>query len=187
MKIGANELKIGMLIKHKGKLWTVVKLQHVKPGKGGALLQAELCELLLGTKLNERFRTEEIFEKVRLDEAECQLLFDEDGVYTFMNVDTFDQMQVDRKIIGDTADFLQDNMTVRVCSYNGEIISVMLPDTVVMEVIEADAVVRAQTAASSYKPAMLENGVRIMVPAHIESGTMVIVNIADATYVERAK
>ncbi|MDR3156160.1 MAG: elongation factor P [Holosporaceae bacterium] len=187
MKIGANELKIGMLIEHRGKLWTVTKLQHVKPGKGGAFLQVELSELKHGTKLNERFRSEESLEKIRLDEDECQQLFRDGDLFTFMNTTTFDQIQIDRKIIGDAADFLQDNMVVKVCSYDGEIISVILPDTVVMEVIEADAVVRAQTAASSYKSAILENGVRIMVPPHIEAGTKIVVNTADVTYIERAK
>jgi elongation factor P len=187
MKIGANELRIGMLIEHKGKLWTVAKLQHVKPGKGGAFLQVELSELKHGTKLNERFRTEETLEKVRLDEDECQLLFRDGDIFTFMNMVTFDQIQINRNIIGDAADFLQDNMIVKVCSNEGDIISVMLPDTVVMEVVEADAVVKAQTAASSYKPAVLENGVRIMVPPHIEAGTKIVVNTADVTYIERAK
>lgn len=187
MKINGNELRIGMLLEHNGKLWSVVKLQHVKPGKGGAFLQVELKELKTGTKLNERFRSDEALERVRLDEEEFQLLFQNGDTFTFMNMSTFDQVDVPRAVIGDSAVFLQDNMIVNVNLYEGEIISVMLPDTVVMEVAEADAVVKAQTAASSYKPAVLENGAKIMVPPHIEAGTKIVVNTSDGTYVEKAK
>lgn len=187
MKISANELRIGMLIEHNGKLWTVQKCQHVKPGKGGAFMQVELKSIKGGTKLNERFRSEDTLEKVRLDEEECQMLFREGDVFTFMNMTTFEQIQISKDVIGDAAAFLQDNMIVNISSYEGEIIGVVLPDTVVMEVVEAEAVVKAQTAASSYKPAVLENGVRIMVPPHIEAGTKIVVNTSDVTYVERAK
>ena len=187
MKIGANELRIGMLIEHNGKLWSVCKTQHVKPGKGGAFVQTEMKEIKTGTKLNERFRSDENLEKVRLNEEECQLLFKDDESFTFMNMATYDQIQISKEVIGDAANYLQDNMIVKISMYEGEVIGVILPDTVVMEVIEADAVVKAQTAASSYKPAVLENGLRILVPPHIEAGTKVVVNTADSTYVERAK
>jgi elongation factor P len=187
MKISANELRIGMLIEHHGKLWTVCKLQHVKPGKGGAYMQAELKEIKTGTKLNERFRSDEALERVRLDEEEYQLLFKEEDAFTFMNVSTFEQLQIHKDLIGEGVCFLQDNMTVKISMYEGEIIGVVLPDTVVLSVVEADAVIKGQTAASSYKPALLENGVRILVPPHIESGTKIVVNIADSSYVERAK
>lgn len=187
MKISANGLRIGMLIEYNGKLWTAGKTQHVKPGKGGAFVQVEMKELKTGTKLNERFRSDEILEKVRLDEEECQLLYSDGDTYTFMNMTTFDQIQVSKDIIGDSACYLKDNMVVKISMYEEEIVGVVLPDTVVMEVVEADAVVKAQTAASSYKPAVLENGVRILVPPHIEAGTKVVVNTADSTYVERAK
>ena len=187
MKISANELRIGMLIEHNGKLWTVQKCQHVKPGKGGAFMQVELKAIKGGTKLNERFRSEDTLEKVRLDEEECQMLFREGDVFTFMNMTTFEQIQISKDVIGDAAAFLQDNMIVNISSYESEIIGVVLPDTVIMEVVEAEAVVKAQTAASSYKPAVLENGVRIMVPPHIEAGTKIVVNPSDVTYVERAK
>lgn len=187
MKISANELRNGMLIEHNGKLWTAGKMQHVKPGKGGAFVQVEMKELKAGTKLNERFRSDESLERVRLDEEECQLLYHDGDMYTFMDTTTFEQLQVSKDIVGDSACFLQDNMVVKITSYKGEIIGIVLPDTVVMEIIEADAVVKAQTAASSYKPAVLENGLRILVPPHIEAGMKVVVNTADATYIERAK
>jgi elongation factor P len=187
MKVSGNELRIGMLIEHNGKLWTVCKLQHVKPGKGGAYMQTELKEIKSGTKLNERFRSDEALEKVRLDEEECQLLFSEGDLFTFMNMSTFDQFQISKDVIGDSACFLRDNMIVHISMHEGEIIGVVLPDTVVMEVTEADAVVKGQTATASYKPAILENGVRILVPPHIEAGTKIVVNTSDISYVDRAK
>jgi elongation factor P len=187
MKIGGNELKIGMLIEHNKKLWTVCKLQHVKPGKGGAYMQAELKDIKSGTKLNERFRSDESLVRVRLDEEECQLLFREGDIFTFMNMSTFEQLQIDKNVIGNGACFLQDNMVVKISMYEGEVVGVILPDTVVLAVMEADAVVKGQTATSSYKPALMENGLRILVPPHIESGTRIVVNTSDASYVERAK
>ncbi|MDR2766667.1 MAG: elongation factor P [Holosporaceae bacterium] len=187
MKIGVNDLRIGMLIEHNGKLWTVCKLQHVKPGKGGAFVQAELKELKAGTKSNERFRSDESLERVRLEEDECQLLFAEGNEYTFMNTSTYDQFQVNKSVIGDGATFLRDDMLVKISRYDGEIIGVVLPETVVMTVTEADAVVKRQTASASYKPAVLENGVRILVPPHIEAGVRIVVSTADVSYVERAK
>ncbi len=187
MKIGGNDLRIGMLIEHNGRLWTACKLQHVKPGKGGAFVQAELKDIKNGTKLNERFRSDETLEKVSLDEDEYQLLFREGDIFTFMNTQTFDQIQLNKDVIGEPARFLQDNMIVSITSYEGEIIGVMLPGTVVMEIVQADAVVKGQTATASYKPAILENGERILVPPHIDAGTRVVVNTEDGSYVEKAK
>jgi elongation factor P len=187
MKIAVNDLRIGMLIEHNGKLWSVCKLQHVKPGKGGAFMQAELKELTAGTKSNERFRSDESLERVRLDEDECQLLYSDGDEYTFMNTSTYDQFQVNKSVIGDGFCFLRNEMVVKITRYEDEIIGVVLPDTVVMSVVEADAVVKGQTASASYKPAVLDNGVRILVPPHIEAGTKIVVNTADVSYVERAK
>lgn len=187
MKISANDLRVGMLIQHNGKLWTVCKLQHVKPGKGGAFMQTEMKEIKVGTKLNERFRSEASIEQVRLDERKCQLLYREGDEYTFMDTDTYEQFTLNKSIIGENACYLQDNMDVTITSYENEIIGVMVPATVVMEVIEAEAVVKKQTATASYKPAILENGVRVLVPPHIETGMKIVVNTADGSYVERAK
>jgi len=187
MKINANTIKVGNVIEHKGKLWVAAKTQHTQPGKGGAYLQVELKGLIDGTKLNERFRSSESVEKVRLDEKNYQYLFSEGDDFTFMDQETFDQITVHKDAIGEPHVFLQDGMSVVVCSYEEDIVSVNLPDTVVMEIIEADAVVKGQTASSSYKPAVLENGVRIMVPPHIAAETKVVVNTADRTYAEKAK
>ena len=187
MRINGNAIRPGNIIEHNGRLWRVAKIQHTQPGKGGAFLQAEMKDIRDGTKLNERFRASESVEKVRLDEAQYQYLFLDGDEVTFMETETYEQITLNKGAIGDPAVFLQDGMTVTVQSYEGAPIGVELPDSVVMEVVEADAVVKGQTALSSYKPAVLENGERIMVPPHIESGTRVVVATADGSYVERAK
>ncbi|MDH3474084.1 MAG: elongation factor P [Rhodospirillales bacterium] len=187
MKINGNAIRPGNVIEHKGRLWRAVKIQHTQPGKGGAYLQVELKDIRDGTKLNERFRASEDVERVRLDQKEYQYLYAEGDLLTFMDQETFEQVTVSSDLVGEPAQFLQDGMIVTIESYEGDPISVLLPDSVTMEIVEADPVVKGQTASSSYKPATLENGVRVMVPPHIESGTRVVVNTADGSYVERAK
>jgi len=187
MKINGNSIRPGNIIEHQGRLWRAVKTQHTQPGKGGAYLQVELKDIRDGTKLNERFRSSETVERVRLDEHPYQFLFASGDEYTFMDQNTFEQIALNGDLIGEPAAFLQEGMIVTLESYEGSPISVELPETVIMKIVEADAVVKGQTASSSYKPAKLENGVRVMVPPHIESGTRIVVNTADATYVERAK
>lgn len=188
MKIDGNAIRPGNVIEHQGRLWRAVKTQHVKPGKGGAFLQVELKEIRDGTKLNERFRSSETVERVRLDQKDFQFLYSDGDAYTFMDNETYDQMTLDKEMVGEEAvAYLQDGMTVNIESFEGSPISVALPDTVVLEVTEADAVVKGQTASSSYKPAVLENGVRTLVPPHIETGTRIVVNTEDGSYVERAK
>jgi elongation factor P len=187
MKINGNAIKPGNIIEHQGKLWRAVKTMHTQPGKGGAYLQVELKDIRTGTKLNERFRSSETVERVRLDEHEYQYLFADGDDYTFMEQETYEQITLNAELIGEPAVFLQEGMVVTVSSYEGSMISVSLPETVTMEIVEADAVVKGQTASSSYKPAKVENGVRVMVPPHIGTGTRIVINTADATYVERAK
>ena len=186
MKINGNEIRPGNVIEHKDGLWVTVKIQHTQPGKGGAYLQVELKNLRDGTKLNERFRSSESIERVRLDQRQHQFLFADDEQYTFMDGETFDQVSINGEVIGEAVVFLQDGMTVTVESYEGAPLGVALPDTVEMEVTETEPVVKGQTAAASYKPAVLENGVRIMVPPFIETGTRIVVNTADVTYSKRA-
>ena len=186
MKISGNAIRPGNIIEHKNRLWRAVKTQHVKPGKGGAFMQVELKDIRDGTKLNERFRASEEVERVRLDQRQYQYLYAEGGgMLAFM--DTYEQISLSEELVGDPVVFLQDGMTVTVESYEGEPIGVELPESVVMEVVEADAVVKGQTASSSYKPAVLENGVKVMVPPHIEAGTRIVVATADGSYLERAK
>jgi elongation factor P len=187
MKINANELRAGNVMEFRGKLWAVAKAQHITPGKGGAFVQVEMRDVRDGTKLNERFRSGETVERVRIDDHDYQFLYGDDQTLTFMDEETFEQITVDRGIVGDAAAFLQDGMKVIISSYEGTPVSVQLPQTVVLQIVEADPVVKGQTASSSYKPAKLENGMRVMVPPHIESGTRIVVNTADGSYVERAK
>ncbi len=187
MKINGNAVRVGNVIEHNDRLWVAVKTQAVKPGKGGAFNQVELKDIRNGTKLNERFRADQQVERVRLEQSKAQYLFREEDILTFMDAETYEQTMVNAELLGDQAIYLQDGMEVTVETYEGEALSVVLPETVVMEVVEADAVVKGQTASSSYKPGILENGARIMVPPHIEAGTRVVVKPADGTYVERAK
>jgi elongation factor P len=187
MKINGNAIRPGNIIEHQGRLWRATRIQHTQPGKGGAYLQVELKDVRDGTKLNERFRSSETVERVRLDSKEYQFLYKEGDQFTFMDNQTFEQITLPEDMIGEPAAFLQDGMQVTIESYEDSPISVTLPDTVIMRIVEADAVVKGQTASSSYKPALLENGVRVMVPPHVESGTRIVVNTSDASYVERAK
>ncbi len=187
MKINGNAIRPGNVIEHKGRLWVAVKTQHTQPGKGGAYLQVELKDIRGGTKLNERFRASENVERVRLDDKEYQFLYAEDEQLTFMDTETYEQITLAADMVGDQMSFLQDGMMVTVQSYEGEPLSIELPDTVVLEVVETDAVVKGQTAAASFKPAVLENDMRVMVPPHIESGTRIVVSTADGSYRERAR
>ena len=188
MKIDGNEIRPGNVIEHQGRLWRAIKIQHVKPGKGGAFLQVELREVRDGTKLNERFRSSESVERVRLDQRDFQFLYTDGNEFTFMNQETFEQIALNGEMIGEgQIPYLQEGMVVSVESYEESPIGVSLPEKVVLAITEADAVVRGQTASSSYKPALLENGVRILVPPYLEAGTRVVVSTADGSYVERAK
>ncbi|MGH6718084.1 MAG: elongation factor P [Alphaproteobacteria bacterium] len=187
MKISGVEIRPGMTLEHKGRLWVAIKTMHVKPGKGPAYMQVELKDVRDGTKLNERFRSAEAIERVRLDEHDYQFLFGEGQTLTFMDGETFEQVTVPAELVGDQSVYLQDGMVVTIASYEGSPISVTLPETVVYEVAETDAVVRGQTAAASYKPARLTNGVRVLVPPHIVTGDRVVIGTADSSYRERAK
>jgi elongation factor P len=187
MKIQGVEIRPGNILEYNGKLWAVLKTQHVQPGKGGAYMQVEMKDIRAGTKLNERFRSADTVEKVRLDTHDYQFLFAEGDMLTFMDEQTFEQITINKELVGDPVVFLQEGMKVIIESYEESPVSVELPQTVIMEIVEADAVVKGQTASSSYKPAVLANGVRVMVPPFIESGEKIVVNTADSSYVERAK
>jgi elongation factor P len=186
MKINGNEIKPGMVIEHDGGLWVAVKAQAVKPGKGGAFNQVELKNLINGSKLNERFRSSESVERVRLDQKDFQFLYAEGDSLVFMDTTTYDQLNLPRDFVGERAAFLQDGMMVAVELHEERPIGIRLPDQVTLEVVEADAVVKGQTAASSYKPAKLENGVRIMVPPFIATGERVVVDTNEVAYLRRA-
>jgi len=187
MKVNANTMRPGHVLEHNGKLWVVQKTAIVQPGKGGAFIQIEMKDVRSGTKTIERFRTQETVERARLDENEMTFLFADGDSYTFMDKASFEQVSIPGDIIGDPKVFLQDGMEVTVQSFEGAPLSVELPATVTMQIVEADPVVKGQTASSSYKPAKLENGERVMVPPFIEAGERIVVNTADSSYVERAK
>ncbi|WP_293884317.1 elongation factor P [Sphingomonas sp.] len=187
MKINAVEIRPGNILEYENGLWRAVKIQHTQPGKGGAYMQVELKNLIDGRKNNIRFRSAETVEKVRLDTKDFQFLFADGDALTFMDKDNYDQVTLDRGILGDAAAFLQDGMDVVMETYDDKPISVQLPDTIEALIVEADAVVKGQTASSSYKPAVLENGIRVMVPPHIGAGTRIVVDVYEQTYVKRAE
>lgn len=186
MKINGNEIRPGNVIEHNGSLWAAVKCNAVKPGKGGAFNQVELKNLLDGTKLNERFRAAETVEKVRLEQKDFTFLYEQGDALVFMDSESYEQLELQKDFVGDRAAFLQDGMTVTVELYEEKPIGVALPDHVVLTISEADPVVKGQTAASSYKPAILENGIRVLVPPFIASGERIVVDTNEITYLRRA-
>ncbi len=187
MKIAALNVRPGNVLDYNEKLWVVLKAETIQPGKGASVTQIEMRDLKSGNKTNVRFRTQDMLEKAHIDEEDYQYLYPEGENFTFMHTETFEQVEISREIIGDPAQFLQEGMICQVSQFEGTPLSVSLPDSVTMEIIEADPVVKGQTASSSYKPAVLENGARVMVPPHIGTGTRVVVKTADGSYVERAK
>ncbi len=186
-KIAGNEISPGTLIQHDGGLWIAVKTQAVKPGKGGAYNQVELKNIITGTKLNQRFRSDEAVDEVYLEKKDFQFLFASGDMLTFMDMETYDQIEIESDFVGDQAQFLQDGMKVLVQTYEGRPIGIKLPAQVTLEVVEADAVMRGGTAAPSYKGAVLANGLKIQVPPFINAGTKVVVSTEDGTYLRRAE
>ncbi len=187
MKINANLMRPGNIIEHNGKQWAILKTQIVQPGKGGAFITVEMRDIRTGTKSNERWRTADTVEKCNVEEKECTYLFGDDSLLTFMDSESFEQFSIPRDVLGESAAFLQDGMVVEVDFVEGSPVSVSLPEKVVMIVVEADPVVKGQTASSSYKPAKLENGLKILVPPFIAEGEKIVVATGDCSYVERAK
>ena len=185
-KINGNEIRPGTIIEHDGGLWIAVKTAHVKPGKGGAFAQVELKNLRDGRKLNERFRSADKVERVRLEQKDQQFLYETDGMLVFMDSETFEQIELPADLLGDRRPFLQDGMTVTIEYYDTEALSVSLPDKVVCTITETEPVVKGQTAANSFKPAILDNGVRVMVPPFVGTGEAIVVMTETAEYVERA-
>lgn len=187
MKISGVDIRPGNIIEYETGIWRAVKIQHTQPGKGGAYMQVELKNLIDGRKNNVRFRSAETVEKVRLDTKDFQFLFAEGDQLTFMDKETYDQVSLSKDLLGDAAAFLTDGMDVAMELWEERPISVQLPDTIEATIREADAVIKGQTASSSYKPAILENGVRVMVPPHIGAGTRIVVDVYAQEYVRRAE
>ncbi|MCF6321164.1 MAG: elongation factor P [Rhizobiaceae bacterium] len=186
MRINGNEIKPGNIIEHKNSLWVAVKSNAVKPGKGGAFNQVELKNLLDGSKLNERFRATENVEKIRLEQKDFQFLYEEGDALVFMDLENYEQLQLQKDFVGERAAFLQDGMNVTVEIYEERPIGIRLPEQVTLEIAEAEPVVKGQTATSSYKPATMENGIRVMVPQFISAGEKIVVDTTELTYLRRA-
>ena len=186
MKISGVDIRPGNILEYEGGIWKVAKIQHTQPGKGGAYMQVEMKNLQDGRKTNVRFRSADTIERVRLDTKEFQFLYADGDDLVFMDNDTFEQIQLPGDLLGDARPFLQDGMQVNLELWDEKPISVELPAHIEATIIEADAVVKGQTASSSYKPAILDNGVRIMVPPHIGSGTRIIVDVYEQSYVGKA-
>ncbi|SJZ37199.1 elongation factor P [Enhydrobacter aerosaccus] len=188
MKVPVNSIRAGNVIDYNGKLWVASKVQHISPGKGGAFVAIEAKALREGNKLQERFRSGEMIEQAHIDERECTYLFKDENGFTFMDKENYEQLVVGSDVLDtDQSRWLQDGMEVLVSLHEGTPVGVTLPKSVVLAVVEADAVVKGQTASSSYKPAIVEGGIRVMVPPHIGVGTRLVINTEDGSYMERAK
>jgi len=187
MKIIANDIRVGAVLEHEAKLWVVLKTMHTQPGKGGAFMQVEMKDIKSGTKLNVRFRSSETVERAHLEIKDYQFLYEGMGTVELMDNETYEQISLSKELVAEQLPYLKEGMVVGVEFYGEEAISIALPETVILEVAECEPVVKGQTAASSYKPAKLENGVRIMVPPFINQGVKVVVKTEDGSYLERAK
>ncbi len=188
MKIDGNQIKVGNILEINSKLWKVTKTQHTQPGKGGAYLQVEMKELKGGTKINERFRSSESVERAILEEKKFQYLYKNNDQYVFMENLTYEQIEIGKDIIsGEQEKFLVENDLVIINLYENQPVSIQLPDNIVLSVLETESVVKGQTAASSYKPAVLERKIKTLVPQFVEVGDNIVINTADSSYVEKSK
>ena len=185
MKINAGEIRVGMLLEYKNDLWQVLKTQHVKPGKGGAFAQVEMKSVNKNTKLNERFRSSETVEKASLEEANYNFLYEDDSNYFFMNPKSFEQIEIKKNIVGNKGKLLTENLEVSVNFYNETPISVDLPNQVNCKIDSTDVALKGQTVSSSYKPAILDNGLSIQVPPFIESGDEVVIDTRNLEYIKK--
>lgn len=188
MKISANSIKAGNILVHNDELWVVSKNpEHTKPGKGPAYIQVEMKNIKTGTKLNTRFSSSDYIEKAQLEQKEFQFLYIEGDKLVLMDTETFEQILLDEKIIEDKLPLLSDNMLVKVEFYQEKPISIELPQTIIAEIVETAPVIKGATATSSYKPAILANGIKVMVPSYLVIGEKIVVKTEDVSFVERAK
>ena len=185
MKINASEIRVGMLIEYKNDLWQVLKTQHVKPGKGGAFAQVEMKSLNKNTKLNERFRSSETVEKASLEETIHNYLYEDENNYFFMEPKSFEQIEINKKIVGEKGKLLTENLEVSVNFYDNKPISIDLPNQVSCKIKTTDVALKGQTVSSSYKPASLDNGLNIQVPPFIESGDEIILDTRTLEYIKK--
>ena len=185
MKINASEIRVGMLLEYKNELWQVLKTQHVKPGKGGAFAQVEMKSVNKNTKLNERFRSNETIEKASLEEINFNFSYEDENNFYFMDPKSYEQIQINKDLIGQKGKLLTENLQVIINFYNDKPIMVDLPNQVKCEVISTDVALKGQTVSSSYKPAVLNNGLNIQVPPFIESGDEIFVDTRNLEYIKK--
>ena len=185
MKINAGEIRVGMLLEYKGDLWQVLKTQHVKPGKGGAFAQVEMKSVNKNTKVNERFRSSETVEKASLEEINYNFLYEDENNYFFMEPKSFEQIEIKKDLVGEKGKLLTENLEVSVSFHNDKPISVDLPNQVTTKIKTTDVALKGQTVSSSYKPAILKNGLNIQVPPFIESGDDIIVDTRNLEYIKK--
>ena len=185
MKINATEIRVGMILEHKDDLWEVLKTNHVKPGKGGAFAQVEMKSLIKNTKLNERFRSSETVEKASLEEVKYNFLYSDEDDFYFMNPVSFEQINLNKNILGDKGKMLSENLEVTINFHDEKPLSILLPNQLTFTVETTDAALKGQTVSSSYKPAVLNNGINIQVPPFIESGDRIIIDTRTVEYVKK--
>ena len=185
MKINATEIRVGMILEHKDDLWEVLKTNHVKPGKGGAFAQVEMKSLIKNTKLNERFRSSETVEKALLEEVKYNFLYSDEDDFYFMNPVSFEQINLNKNILGDKGKMLSENLEVTINFHDEKPLSILLPNQLTFTVESTDAALKGQTVSSSYKPAVLNNGINIQVPPFIESGDRIIIDTRTVEYVKK--
>ncbi len=185
MKINASEIRVGMLLEYKDDLWQVLKTQHVKPGKGGAFAQVEMKSVNKNTKLNERFRSSESVEKASLDEISFNYSYQDENNYFFINPKSFDQIQIKKDMVGEKGKLLTENLEVNISFFNDNPITIELPNQVTCKIDTTDAALKGQTVSSSYKPAILENGLNIQVPPFIESGDSILIDTRNLEYIKK--
>tara|TARA_Y100000816_G_C26026980_1_gene537465 strand:+ start:79 stop:639 length:561 start_codon:yes stop_codon:yes gene_type:complete len=185
MKINATEIRVGMILEYKDDLWEVLKTNHVKPGKGGAFAQIEMKSLIKSTKLNERFRSSQTVEKASLEEVKHNFLYNDENDFYFMNPNTFEQINLNKNIIGNKGKMLSENLEVSINFHNDIPLNISIPNQLTFVVETTDAALKGQTVSSSYKPAVLENGLNIQVPPFIESGDTVIIDTRSMEYIKK--
>jgi elongation factor P len=187
LRVIASSIRKGNVIEQDGKLYVVVTAENIHPGKGTPVSQIEMRRISDGVKISERYKTTDQVEKATIEERNFTFLYEDGDGFQFMNPETYDQVQVSKDVIGDAAAYLQESMTVKLSTHDVNVVSIALPQRVTLEVVETEPVTKGQTASSSYKPAMLSNGVRTSVPPHVSAGTRIVVMTEDGSYVERAK
>ena len=185
MKINAGEIRVGMLLEYKNDLWQILKTQHVKPGKGGAFAQVEMKSVGKNTKLNERFRSNETVEKASVEETSYNYLYKDENNYYFMEPKTFEQVEINREMIGEKGKLLKENLKVIVSFYNENPIGIELPNQINFKINTTDVALKGQTVSSSYKPAVLDNGIKIQVPPFVEAGDEIVLDTRTFEYVKK--